>query len=155
MAPISASDSDSPSSAAIMEASMNNSDLPRPLLIAALILTGLYAFAPPLFRWLRPPQSVIALRNTADGLWDVIKSNTSVTSNRYKLQNPGGLKERLRSLEKEVKELEQQVREEPPRIRVFAWTMFEWNLVKRVNECYDGLRKLEGDILIEIENGNA
>ncbi|KAK7030900.1 hypothetical protein VNI00_013846 [Paramarasmius palmivorus] len=155
MAPIPTQNPHSSPSNAVLEASMNNSDLPRPLLIVTLILTGLYIFAPPLLRWLRPRQSVVTLRNITDSLWDIIKSNTSVTNNRYRLQNPGGLKERLRTLEKEVKELEQQVREEPPRIRVFAWTMFEWKLVKRVNECYDGLRKLEGDILTEIENGNA
>ncbi|KAK7030899.1 hypothetical protein VNI00_013845 [Paramarasmius palmivorus] len=155
MAPIPTQNPHSSPLNAALESSMNNSGLPHPLFIVALILTGLYTIAPPVFHWLLPQQPVGILRTVTDNIWDLIEDNTSVSNGQYNLENSEGLKQRLRNLEKEIKELEQRIREEPSRIRVFTWIVFKWKLLKRANGCYDKLRKLEGDVLAEIENGNA
>ncbi|KAK7032127.1 hypothetical protein VNI00_013301 [Paramarasmius palmivorus] len=155
MAPIPTQNPHSSPLNAVLESSMNNSGLPHPLFIVALILTGLYTIAPPVFHWLLPQQSAGTLWALTDNIWDLIEDNTSVSNGQYKLKNSEGLKQRLRTLEKEIKELERRIREEPSRIRVFTWIVFKWKLVQWANGCYDELRKLEGDILAEIENGNA
>ncbi|KAK7032132.1 hypothetical protein VNI00_013306 [Paramarasmius palmivorus] len=146
MSPVATQTSSSPSHA-ILESTMNDSGLPRPLLVVGLSLTILYMVAPHTFNWFHPCQSVDVLQELITNIKKMIRDNNSIAKRNFILRDhAAGFRTRLREFEDKVNEFKQHIRDEPSRDKVLAWAMFKWKLVKRVDECYAGLRKLEGEI---------
>uniref|UniRef100_A0A0W0F9E0 Uncharacterized protein n=1 Tax=Moniliophthora roreri TaxID=221103 RepID=A0A0W0F9E0_MONRR len=120
-------------STAVLESTLSNSSLPRPLIDTLLVLTILYIIIPHIYNWRYPVQSAQGLR----------RLTLSVERSIQKVGGKHGLnlKERLWEINDRITALKARI--EPPRSSLFAWIAFKWDMLKEVDVCYVALKKLE------------
>ncbi|KAI3619296.1 hypothetical protein WG66_013021 [Moniliophthora roreri] len=126
--------SSSPSTA-VLESTLSNSSLPRPLIVTLLILTVLYIIIPHIFNWRYPAQSAEELGRLVLSVETLIQK---VRGKRGSL-----LKDRLWKTNDRITALKARI--EPPRSNLFAWIAFKWDMLKEVDVCYVSLKKLESE----------
>ncbi|ESK91534.1 hypothetical protein Moror_2583 [Moniliophthora roreri MCA 2997] len=150
----------SPSSVAL-ESTLTTAtaSLPLPIVIIFLILTCLYILIPRIFNWRYPCQSVGPLLVLGQDIERLIFENTRTVivneSARARNRELGLLMRHLRILHVRVKALKAKSRAEPPRSSVLAWAVFQWTMVKEIDECYVALMTLDAEVQVKLERSEG
>ncbi|ESK91550.1 hypothetical protein Moror_2599 [Moniliophthora roreri MCA 2997] len=126
-----------------------SSSLPLPLLVTLLVFIALYIFIPRIFNWRYPVQSAETLQEMVYGIEQSMRDNSSVVNRRNILKgSKKELKKKLRSLQAQVTTLKNRI--EPPRSKFTVWAIFHLKMVRDVDECYFGLKKLKVEVEVKL-----